>query len=211
MRRVPNLNYRKMLILMLFLACQIMGMCCIFNGLNAGQIQSRQTGPQEILIERPEPDEKGGQAYRLIYRVPVPVNIYWRFKTDFENDFLLENKFIVDHRLISRDGNTAITENRYTSRPGMVFRWKTTFSRQDLQLHFVLLNPESSGHKFHFGHICLIPQGNTTQVVQEAYFDFFGASFWAVYPWSGGMKDFLKYTARWEYDMVLKLYEQYKP
>jgi hypothetical protein len=36
--------------------------------------------------------------------------------------------------------------------------------------------------------------GSKSQLSKNAYFDFFGASFWAVYPWTGGMKDFLKYS-----------------
>ncbi len=163
----------------------------------------------QIVVERLPSGPAGGQAYRLTYIAPVPIDVYWRFKTDFDNDFLKENKFILSHRFISRENNTVITENEYSNKPKVAFRWKTTFSYQDLRLDFVLLNPEDSGHDFHYGHIYLNPKGDSTQVVQEAYFNFFGASLWAIYPWSGGMAEFLKYTARWEHDMVLKLYDKY--
>jgi hypothetical protein len=149
---------------------------------------------EQILIERIHSDPRGGQAYRLTYTAPVSIDVYWRFKTDFDNDFLKDNKFILSHRFISRK---------------VVFRWQTTFSYENLRLDFVLLNPEETGHDFHYGHILLNPQEDSTQIVQEAYFNFFGASFWAIYPWSGGMTEFLKYNAQWEYDMVLKLYDQY--
>lgn len=34
------------------------------------------------------PDSRGGQAYKLVYLVRVPLRVYWKFKTDFDNDFL---------------------------------------------------------------------------------------------------------------------------
>jgi hypothetical protein len=173
------------------------------------QKPNRRPHDEQILIERIHSDPKGGQAYRLTYTAPVSVDVYWRFKTDFDNDFLKENKFILNHRFIGRKNNIVITENEYMNKPNVVFRWKTTFSYENLRLDFVLLNPEDTGHDFHYGHILLKPQGDTTQVVQEAYFNFFGASLWAIYPWSGGMTEFLKYNARWEHDIVLKLYDQY--
>jgi hypothetical protein len=170
---------------------------------------NRRPYHEQILIERIHSGPKGGQAYRLTYTAPVSIDVYWRFKTDFDNDFLKENKFILSHRFIGRKNNTVITENEYMNKPNVVFRWETTFSYENLRLDFVLLNPEDTGHDFHYGHILLKPQGDTTQVVQEAYFNFFGASLWAIYPWSGGMTEFLKYNARWEHDIVLKLYDQY--
>jgi hypothetical protein len=175
----------------------------------AGQIPDRKPNGDRILIERLPSGPSGGQAYRLTYTANVPIDVYWRFKTDFDNDFLEKNKFILSHRFISRENNTVITENEYASKPKVFFRWKTTFSFQNFRLDFVLLNPELTGHDFHYGHILLIPQGDTTRIVQEAHFNFFGASFWAIYPWSGGMTEFLKYTAQWEQDMVLKLFNQY--
>jgi hypothetical protein len=175
----------------------------------AEQYPGRKSYSDQILIERVHSGQGGGQTYRLTYTVPVHIDVYWRFKTDFDNDFLEENKFILSHRLIGRENNSVITENKYTSKPNVVFRWKTTFSHENFRLDFVLLNPESTGHDFHYGHILLTPRGDATQVVQEVHFNFFGASFWAIYPWSGGMTEFLTYTAKWEQDMVLKLYHQY--
>ena len=175
----------------------------------AGQIPDSKPNGDQILIERLPSGTSGGQAYRLTYTANVPIDVYWRFKTDFDNNFLEKNKFILSHRFISRENNIVITENEYTSKPKVFFRWKTTFSDRNFRLDFVLLNPEATGHDFHYGHILLIPQGETTRIVQEAYFNFFGASFWTIYPWSGGMTEFLKYTAQWEQDMVLKLYNQY--
>ena len=46
-------------------------------------------------------------------------------------------------------------------------------------------------------------------MTQVAYFDFVGASLWAGYPWGGGMKDFLTYTASWEQGIVLRLKNRY--
>jgi len=48
-----------------------------------------------------------------------------------------------------------------------------------------------------------------TEVTQVTYFDFFGASFWAHYPWEGGMRDFLRYTAHWEQEIILQVKDRY--
>lgn len=190
-------------------------LCCLtsivlWSGISLAEKRPvKNSRADTILIERLSSGSGGGQAYRLTYTAPAPIDVYWRFKTDFDNDFLKENKFILSHRFISRDNDTVITENEYTSKPNVIFRWKTTISPLSFRLDFVLLNPESTGHDFHYGHIILYPQGDTTKVVQEAHFNFFGASLWAIYPWSGGMTEFLKYTARWEQDMVLKISGQY--
>ena len=196
-----------------FLYLTVLSYLC---GLNSGmrpllaeQIPGQNRFRDQITIENLPPGPTGGQGYRLTYIAPAPIDVYWRFKTDFDNNFLKENKFILSHRFIRRDEDTVITENEYSTKPNVVFRWKTRFSIKDYRLDFVLLNPESTGHEFHYGKILLSPQGETTRVVQEGYFNFFGASLWAVYPWSGGMKAFLKYTAQWECDMVLKNFDQY--
>ena len=35
-----------------------------------------------------------GKGYKLVYMVAAPLRVYWKFKTDFGNDFLLTNKLI---------------------------------------------------------------------------------------------------------------------
>lgn len=154
-----------------------------------------------IRIDRLPPDARGGQAYRLVYEVPLSIQAFWRFKTNFDNTFLERNRYIVNHRFISLKDNLAITENRYTVSPEAVFRWQTRIFPQKLRLEFELINSSKEGrhgHRFHYGNIQLSPLGGSTRVIQEAYFDFWGAGLWAIYPWSGGMHDFLKYTANWE-------------
>jgi len=76
----------------------------------------------EVSVSEIEPDQGGGRAYRLTYWVPVPIDVYWRFKTDFDNDFLVSNKFIREHQFISRTGDIAVTENKYTHGPDVFFR-----------------------------------------------------------------------------------------
>ncbi len=166
-----------------------------------------QSGP--VHIQRIAPERFGGNAYRLVYRVDVPVAVYWKFKTDFDNSFLIDNKFIIDHRLISQNGQIAITETQYTYRPKNYFRWQTRLFPERFRLEFKLLNPEQCNQKYHHGYIQLEPQGKTTRVTQVAYFDFWGATFWVYNPWSGGMQDFLSYTARWEQATVVRLKDQY--
>ncbi len=165
-----------------------------------------------ISVERIRPGPRGGWAYKLTYTVPVPPDVYWRFKTDFDNDFLVKNKFIARHRFVGRDGDAYITENEYTKKPGVPFVWRTTVLPGRRRLDFELLNPDEGGHRFHYGSISMYPAGKDrtrTLVVQEAYFDFFGAGLWVVYPWAGGMEDFLEYTARWERETVIELRDEY--
>ena len=160
-------------------------------------------------ISRIQPSQYGGQAFQMVYRVPVPIQVYWRFKTDFDGDFQTSNKYIRSHRLVAQSANVAITENKYVNAPDVYFQWKTTVAASDFQLAYVLLNPKLCGQKFQFGRIEAAPDGPFTRVVHRIYFDFFGAFFWAHLPGPGGMRDFLRYTARWEQKTVLRLKERY--
>lgn len=163
----------------------------------------------EAVIERIEPWEGMGKAYRLIYLVDVPPDIFWRFKTDFRGRFLTTNRFIDSHRFVGRKSNVVITENRYANRPKMTFIWETTLFPSDRRLEYRLSNPEACAHRFHFGTIRLEPQGNRTRVTQTAWFDFPGVWFWYYNPWKGGMRDFLGYTAGWEQETAMRLKEKY--
>lgn len=175
----------------------------------ATQNEQNSSGSDGISIYQIAPDRRGGKAYKLVYLVSAQVDIFWRFKTDFDNNFLVENKYIQEHHFIARNGNEVITEDKYTNGPDVVFRWQTTIFPQAKRLDFVLLNPEQCRQKFHYGYIQLksVPEG--TQVTQVAYFDFLGSSLWANYPWGGGMKDFLSTTAHWEQKTILHLKNRY--
>lgn len=170
---------------------------------------SKKIHGKEILIYDLPPDRRGGEGYKLVYLVQVPIEVYWKFKTDFDNDFLVMNKYIREHRFISRNGNKIITEDKYTFGPDVFFRWETEVFPDSHRLDFILLNPKQSGQRFHYGRIELEAVGQETKVTQVTYFDFFGASLWAGYPWGGGMKDFLRYTAHWEQDTILELEDRY--
>jgi hypothetical protein len=87
-----------------------------------------------------------GAGYKLVYVVDAPIDAFWKFKTDFDNEFLLTNKFIESHQIISRRGNVVITEDLfsedlYTHRPRAKFRWQTKISPAEYRMDFVLLNP----------------------------------------------------------------------
>ena len=173
--------------------------------------QNKLTPPEyeEIQLHHMAPDSRGGKAYKLIYLVPVPVAVYWEFKTDFDNDFLVKNKYIHEHQFISSNGNIVVTESKYTYGPQVFYRWQTTVLAHLLRLEYVLVNPEETKQRFHYGYIQLTAVKEGTLVTQVAYFDFFGVSLWAAFPWTGGMRDFLFYTARWEQDMVMQLKGRY--
>ena len=81
---------------------------------------------KQRMVYRIKPEKRGGEAFKLIYLVPVPVDVFWRFKTDFHGNFLLSNRYIKEHRLILETGNVTITENSYSNAPNETFRWRTT-------------------------------------------------------------------------------------
>lgn len=186
------------------------------HGALAVQPATVEPGPEELsrdkeVLYRIEPEARGGEAYKLIYLVPAPLDVFWRFKTDFSSDFLVSHRFIKEHRFIGQHGNVVITEDIYTTAPGKVFRWKTTVYAARHRLEFVLDNPAECNQRFHYGFIRLEPFGDAeTKVTHVAYFDFLGASLWANYPWPGGMSSFLLYTAKWEQETIVRLRGKYE-
>lgn len=171
----------------------------------------------KALIRKLPSPQQGGRGYELVYVVDAPLDVFWKFKTDFDNSFLTTNKFIIAHRLISQRDNVVVTEDvfsedLYTHKPNAKFRWQTTLFPETKRLDFVLLNPVECGQKFHHGSIHLESVGSAgqkTKVTQRAYFDFFGVSFWVNYPWYGGMKYFLTYSAEWERATIHRLKSKY--
>jgi hypothetical protein len=174
------------------------------------QDENKASAVDEIYIHQIAPDERGGRAYKLVYFVKAPIDSYWKFKTDFDNDFITTNKYIEEHNFILQKGNTVITENKYTNSPEVYFKWRTNVLPEAHRLEFELLNPEMCKQKFHYGHIQLESVAVGTRVTQVAYFDFLGAYLWTVYPWKGGMKDILTYTAHWEQETMLQLKSRYE-
>ena len=164
---------------------------------------------KQHMIYRIKPDPRGGEAFKLVYLVPGPVDAYWRFKTDFSGEFLLSNRYITEHRLVRETDHFIITEDSYKTMPGKTFRWRTTLNHEHYRLKFRLVNPNECGHKFHYGTIDLEPFNGFTKVTHIAYFDFFGAYVWVNLPFSGGMRAFLSYTANWENETFLRLHNQY--
>jgi hypothetical protein len=161
-------------------------------------------------VYRIEPEPRGGEAFKLVYLIPAPVDAYWRFKTDFSGNFLLGNRYIKTHRLIYEADAYTITENSYTHAPGETFRWRTTRIRDRYRLEFRLENPNECGQRFHYGTIQLEPLGEYTKVTHIAYFDFFGAYIWVNLPFSSGMSAFLNYTAQWEIETFMRLRHRYQ-
>lgn len=165
---------------------------------------------KQRMVYRIKPERRGGEGFKLIYLVPVPVDVFWRFKTDFHGNFLLSNRYIKEHRLIHETGNITITENSYSNAPNETFRWRTTLFPDQHRLDFQLENPRECGHRFHYGTIQMEPFRSYTKVTHIAYFDFFGAYLWVNLRIGGGMTSFLMYTALWEKDTVSRLRHQYE-
>jgi hypothetical protein len=164
---------------------------------------------KKIVLYRIKPEKRGGEAFKLVYLVPAPIEVFWRFKTDFKGDFLVSNRYITEHRFILETGNVIITENSYSNAPNDTFRWRTMIHPGQYRLDFRLINPQECGHSFHYGSIQLKSFGTFTKVTHISYFDFFGASLWVNLPFRGGMKAFLLYTARWEDETISRLHERF--
>lgn len=162
-------------------------------------------------VHRIPPAGKTGHAFRLTYTVNVPVEQFWKFKTDFGGEFLLSNRYIISSRLVSRRGNVYITETRYVDSPDTVFKWQTTIYPSAHRMNYRLLNPKECGQNFNRGTIQLSTDSGTTRVEHSTYFDFFGATIWAHFPGPGGMVGFLRYTAEWERETIERLKHRYLP
>jgi hypothetical protein len=198
------------IIVLLATAVSIMGLFCLPSTPCSAAADNRpEESGNEISIDHLVPDSRGGRAYKIVYLVKVPIDACWKFKTDFDNRFLVKNKYIREHHFISRSDNSVITENKYTNAPDVFFRWRTSVFPEAHRLDFVLLNPEECEQKFHSGSIQLEAVKEGTRVTQIAYFDFWGVSLWAYNPFGGGMRDFLLYNARWEQEIVLQLKHRY--
>ena len=218
------MNHNRPLILKLYSALAVFAVPCAGASLllcllsdqvlaqntpdNAPDINQLMQG--KAYVYKIKPEGSAGKGYKLIYMVAAHIGAYWRFKTDFKNDFLLTNKLITEHRLVALKNNVAITENVYATKPGVKFRWRTKAFPDRHRLHFELQNPKECGQKFHYGHIQLEAAGEHTKVTQVAYFDFFGATLWMNYPWYGGMHHYLLYTARWEQETMTRLIDRYR-
>ncbi|MGA9575295.1 MAG: hypothetical protein WBS20_15250 [Lysobacterales bacterium] len=175
------------------------------NDAGSDGVDALNTDP---VISKLKPAQADGRGYQLVYTINAPIDVTWDFKTDFDSQILLTNKLIKSHRLVRHTGNEVITATVYNDKPKVTFKWQTTLFPGRHLLKFVLLNPEECGQVYHHGSIQLQAVGSGTRVTQEAYFDFFGVSIWVKYPFSGGMSQFLKYTARWEQQAVMKYWHQ---
>lgn len=190
----------------LALITMVVGWICSAPAIPADQTK---VGRGAIRLERITTVDQGGQAYRLVYHVNVPPAVFWKFKTDFDNAFVTDNRYIREHHFIRRNGNDFITENKYTAGPDVFFRWRTRVFPREHRLDFTLLNPQQCNQDFHYGTIRVEPENGGTRVTQVTFFDFWGATFWAHNPWKGGMRDFLTYTARWEQETALRFLHRY--
>lgn len=175
-----------------------------------GQRTGAGTEDDQTVIYRLAPSHRGGHAVKLVYVVKVPIGIFWKFKTDFDGDFLDTNRYIASSRLVHRINDTVVTETRYAGAPDVAFRWQTTLYPSVHGLGYVLLNPKECGQRFNHGFIKLEEVGGGTRVTHTSYFDFFGASLWAGLPGPIGMEAFLRYTARWEQETILRLLPRYR-
>jgi hypothetical protein len=174
-----------------------------------------ESGPSQVqfsnndpVISKLMPEQAHGRGFKLEYVVNAPLDVFWSYKTHFDNELLHNNRYINSHKLVSREENLVITETEYSYKPKTAFKWQTTVFPEQHLLKYELLNPEECGQKYHYGYIQLQAEGTGTRVTQVSYFDFFGVSFWVNYPFKGGMSYFLNYTARWEQQLLSQKLEK---
>lgn len=212
--KMPSVNHFRASLTVCCLIVFIFGDPSIQPGIAQDSSEREPTISQlmkgKAYIYKLYPKDRAGKGYKLVYMVAAPLETFWNFKTDFENDFLLSNKLITEHNFVEYENNAAITETIYATKPGVRFRWRTISSPDTHRLDFELLNPNECGQKFHYGYIQLEEVGEHTKVTQIAYFDFFGAILWMNYPWYGGMRHFLQYAVRWEQETVARLSIEYR-
>jgi len=176
-------------------------------GILSSQVQSASAGTDptpdgEPVITVLKPEQSEGRGYRLEYTVDAPLDVTWKFKTDFDSPVLATNTLILSNRVVSRSADEVVTETVYSNKPKLVFRWKTTLIPDRHRMEFVLMNPQECGEEYHYGNIQLQALGSATRITQVAYFDFFGVSLWVNYPFRGGMTQFLDDSVRWEQQAV---------
>jgi len=157
------------------------------------------------IISKLKPERPHGRGFKLEYVVNAPLEFFWNYKTNFDNELLHDNKYINAHKLVSREDNLVTTETEYSYKPKVVFEWQTTVFPDQYLLEYTLLNPEECGQNYHYGRIKLEAEGLGTRVTHISYFDFFGAYLWVNYPFKGGMSRFLKYTAQWEQQIISEI------
>ena len=178
--------------------------------LPASDPSQEQFSNNDPVISKLVPEQAHGRGFKLEYFVDAPLDVFWNYKTHFDNELLHKNRYINSHKLVSREDNLVITETKYSYKPRDVFKWRTMVIPARHLIEYTLLNPEECGQKYHYGHIQLEAVGTRTRVTHVSYFDFFGVTLWVNYPFKGGMSQFLKYTARWEQQLVSEFEYQHQ-
>lgn len=185
--------------------------CAVLGAYSAGILAAGQDmgslPSEEPVITVLKPERAEGRGYRLEYTLDAPLDVAWKFKTDFNSKLVLTNKMILAHRLINRSADGVITETVQANRPKSVFRWKTRLFPDQHRLDFVLLDPDECGMDYFYGSVTLQPMGSATRITQVAYLDFFGVSLWVNYPFHGGMSQTLNDNVHWEQQAVLTYWQ----
>lgn len=186
----------------------------VFAGSSPGLAMAKASAENHVIgmpvITRLRSEGGNGRGYKLVYYVDAPIDVVWRFKTDFDNQLLMSNRYINSHRLVNVSQHGAVTVTEYSNKPGTGFKWQSTVFPERHLLRYVLMNPDECGQKYHYGSIQLDAMGSGTRVTQLAYFDFFGVSLWMSYPFTGGMSHFLNYLVGWEQQTILEYSSRYE-
>ena len=102
------INFRaslKVFCLILFVFLVPSRQSVIAQDLSEREPTTSQLMQGKVYIYKLYPQDRIGKGYKLVYMVAVPLEIHWKFKTDFENDFLLSNKLITEQVIRARDSD----------------------------------------------------------------------------------------------------------
>ena len=110
---MPRIMYRitlyRILIFYLIVPCGLWAPRGLGAESSPHEPEEHQLLSGKPFIYKLNPQRQDGRGYKLIYVVDAPLDVFWKFKTDFDNDFLQSNKYIRSHRFIRRQGNEVIT------------------------------------------------------------------------------------------------------
>ncbi len=190
----------------------ILAAVCVALGAQAPVVLAGSQGLDTLPAGEPvitilKPERADGRGYRLEYTLDAPLDIAWKFKTDFDSKIVLSNKMVLSHRLISHTADEVVTESVQSNKPKAVFRWKSMLYPEQHRLEFVLLDPDEAGMDYLYGSIRLQAMGSATLVTQVAYMDFFGVTLWVHYPLRGGMSQTLSDNVHWEQQAVMEYWQ----
>ena len=97
---------------------------------------------------RIKPEKRGGEAFKLIYLVPVSVDVFRRFKTDFRGTFLLSNRQLKNTGLSLNGAISSLPRTATRTRPTRLSDGARSFFLINTDWFFNWKTPRNAGIGF---------------------------------------------------------------